>query len=82
MAVKTTSTQRVRTNLVKFTEATLDDLVDAYNTEEASLAADTDFTWTLTPIAFHHDGTNYNLIAYKHYPETETDPFGQLPTLP
>jgi len=82
MAIRTVSNMRQRSTLKRFTEATLDDLVAAFNTEETTLAADTDFTWTLTPISFFFDGTNYNLVALAYYPEQETDPLGQLPPLP
>jgi hypothetical protein len=82
MAVKTVTNNRIRTELKVFTEASLGDLVTAYNTEEVSLAADATKTWTLQPISFFHDGTDFNLIAYAYYPEQETDPLGQLPTPP
>lgn len=82
MAIRTVTTARNRTELLVFTEASLGDLVTEYNTEEASRAADTDKTWTLTPISFFFDGTNYNLIAYAFYPEATDDPTGQVPELP
>lgn len=82
MAVITTSTGRQRNELLSFQSATIAGLITDFNAEEVSRAADTAKTWTTTPISFFYDGTNYNLIAYASYPETETDPAGQLPPLP
>lgn len=82
MAVKTTTTGRTRNELITFTESTLAALVTAFNAEEASRAADTDKTWMLTPISFFYDGTDFHLVAYASYVETETEPTGQLPPLP
>lgn len=84
MAVSTVTTNRNRTVLKSFEEATIADLVTAYNTEESTLAADTSKTWAMTPISFFYDGTNYHLIAYAFYPEYTDNPppAGQIPELP
>lgn len=82
MAVKTTTTNRIRTEVVSFTDPVLADVLTQYNDAEATLAADTDKTWAMTPISFFFDGTNYNLVAYRFYPEATTDPLGQIPELP
>lgn len=82
MAVKTVTTNRIRTELKSFTETTLAALITSFNTEEATLTADTAKTWTLTPISFFYDGTSFHLVAYAYYPEATTDPNGQIPELP
>jgi len=80
--LKTTSFQRQRTEVKTFSEATLGDLETAFTTYEGTQAADTTKTYSVRVINSYFDGSNFILIAEASYPETNTDPTGQVPIAP
>jgi hypothetical protein len=81
MAIKTTSTGRIRTIIKTFFDTVLSDLETAYATYETDKAIEDTKTWSVRVIAAGWDGTNYFIIAEASYPETNANPAGQVPQL-
>jgi len=82
MAIKTVTFQRVRSELEACVGATVADMVTAYNTYEATKAADATKSWTVRAVNSYFDGINFICIAEGSYPEINEDPLDQVPPLP
>ena len=81
MAIKTTSSSRTRSEVNTISSGTLGGAQTAYQTYEATKAADTTKTWTVRVVNSYQDGANYIIIAEATYPEVNTDATGQVPEI-
>lgn len=79
MAIITTASRRIRTELKVLSGATTGDLETAYNAYESGLAGDGTKTWSVRIVSAYFDGSNYIAVAEAQYPETSDNPLGSIP---
>lgn len=82
MAIKLTSSRRIRTVAAAFSDSDLPTAIAAYNAYEVAQSEDGTKTISTRIVNSFFDGSDYVIIAESSYPEYTEDPTGQVPELP